>query len=258
MERLRGIAGRLPAEKANGWATKEQRRLLVDIFNMPLVGDHFFFAGGTALSAMYLGHRESEDVDIFTRNAAIDMADAWGRLGSFLAERGWRIETTTAQSQGFASGVISGAGGEGLVKVDLVFDSFAYEDVRKKILLDGVPVVVDNYDNLVVGKFSAFLSRGDRKDILDIDAIFSDILATRGEGVFKLFLRSLLEETKQRDALAEDLAGVRDIFYAAAERSTDCDAFLKAAKLAEDYMAGIAGDDVNRTYKTQRLGGWVL
>lgn len=221
---------------------------------MPLVSKCFFLSGGTALSAMYLGHRRSEDLDIFTRNAAVDIGDTWSRLGVFLRSRGWRIDTTAAQSQGFASGMIGRAGRTGgLVKVDLVFDGFAYEEARSVVSLNGIPVIIDNFDNLVVGKFSAFLSRGDQKDILDVGAIFRDIFAAQGEVFFKSFLRLLLEETKQRDAMAEDLVGLRDIFCAAAERSPDKDIFSYVVKLVEKEIStmlekepGEAGDDLPR------------
>lgn len=50
----------LPAERIEGWESPLQHQLFIDLFKIPFVADKFWLAGGTCLSAMYLGHRQSE------------------------------------------------------------------------------------------------------------------------------------------------------------------------------------------------------
>ena len=45
--------------------TSYQIQILKDFFASSL-GKQFFLTGGTALSAFYLGHRQSKDLDLFT------------------------------------------------------------------------------------------------------------------------------------------------------------------------------------------------
>ncbi|NIQ91474.1 MAG: hypothetical protein GWN58_66005, partial [Anaerolineae bacterium] len=47
--------------------TPLQRRLLREIGQSPL-REEFFLTGGTALAALYLHHRYSVDLDLFTEN----------------------------------------------------------------------------------------------------------------------------------------------------------------------------------------------
>ena len=47
--------------------TKEQQIILSEISKNPFFND-FYFTGGTALSAFYLKHRYSEDLDFFSEN----------------------------------------------------------------------------------------------------------------------------------------------------------------------------------------------
>lgn len=50
--------------------TDTQRRLLEAFFTSGPITDHFYLSGGTALAGFYLHHRLSEDIDLFTREAA--------------------------------------------------------------------------------------------------------------------------------------------------------------------------------------------
>ncbi|MEW6607226.1 MAG: nucleotidyl transferase AbiEii/AbiGii toxin family protein [bacterium] len=46
--------------------TKSQKKLLKEISLFSAMKNDFFLTGGTALSAFYLQHRYSEDLDFFT------------------------------------------------------------------------------------------------------------------------------------------------------------------------------------------------
>lgn len=105
MAEIQRIAGILPSEKKAGWETEEQRELLVELFRCPQVERHFFLSGGTALSAMYLGHRKSQDLDLFTFDEGADIPTTWKRVIERLRNTEWSLELTVACEESFASGV---------------------------------------------------------------------------------------------------------------------------------------------------------
>lgn len=208
-------AGIIPAEKSAGWEAPEQRALLVEIFKIPLFSESFFLGGGTCLSVMYFGHRQSQDLDLFTVDE-ISIPVAWGMLIRRLPRRGYALETTISISEGFASGVFQKNGV--MTKVDLVQDMFVEDLRREQVALDGVPIRVDDFGNLVTGKFSAFLSRGEPKDIIDLSRILEHAKDT---GQFIPFLERLLTETSKRDALADDNTLLSEIFTKIEQQHSD-------------------------------------
>jgi predicted nucleotidyltransferase component of viral defense system len=44
-------------ENKNGYASGNQREVLIQLAQYPLIQENFFLTGGTALSVFYLGHR---------------------------------------------------------------------------------------------------------------------------------------------------------------------------------------------------------
>jgi hypothetical protein len=49
-----------------------QKSVLDILFSGPWFRQHFYLTGGTALSAFYLKHRYSDDLDFFTHQASLD------------------------------------------------------------------------------------------------------------------------------------------------------------------------------------------
>ena len=212
MEEKCRFTSRLPIEKNEGWQSLSQRQLLMDLFKIPFIANNFWLAGGTCLSAMYLGHRQSEDLDLFTtlktihpseRETIVDiLPDVLGQK----RELGFSTEINSI----FASLIINNT------KVDFVADRFAYECERPTILLDNVACKIDSWDNLCVAKFSAFLSRTSDKDISDIGAILK---TANNDMEFKQITDFLICETRKRDAMADELSQVADIILYASEKS---------------------------------------
>jgi len=210
MAGIQRIAEIVPSEKEAGWESEEQKRLLVELFKHPLISSAFFFSGGTSLSAMYLGHRKSEDLDLFTNNGTFSVGDAWKQVVAHLHGK-YDIELTIACGDAFASGIFVSPGGRRL-KVDMVYDCFAVRKERPIVTMDGVDIRVDVYDNIVSGKLSALMSRGAVKDILDTSAIFTHALEKFGDERASDYFKLVLRETAKRDMLAEDIVYIRDMF----------------------------------------------
>ena len=57
-----------------GFKGPAQREVLSGLSRNEDISNYFFLTGGTALSAFYLAHRVSEDLDLFSKEKA-DLAD---------------------------------------------------------------------------------------------------------------------------------------------------------------------------------------
>ncbi|MDD4837008.1 MAG: nucleotidyl transferase AbiEii/AbiGii toxin family protein [Dethiosulfovibrio sp.] len=203
MERYGEFARIVPSEKKEGWASQFQRELFLTLFAIPEIEKGFFLAGGTSLSAFYFGHRKSEDIDLFSEDPIPNVPSLIARISAKLkALSDVSVAIMPGDSDYFGS--CSVVCGDLSVKVDLVYDAFAAGRERHTLEIDGVKVCVDNLDGLSVSKFSAFLSRGDKKDCLDMTRILEE--AQKGDSDLLKFAPWLLSETRVRDCMADDLS----------------------------------------------------
>lgn len=173
----------------------------ISLFSKTALKEHFFFTGGTALSAFYLHHRISEDLDFFTEEEGqIPMAlpilqEVTGRLkASFEVRRNFRTYME-----------ISITRKEEILRCDFAMDS-PYR-LEKKVFNDALDIYIDNALDISCNKLSALFDRGDPKDFVDIYFINREIIA----------FEKLVERAKKKHVgmdnywLAISLARVEDI-----------------------------------------------
>jgi predicted nucleotidyltransferase component of viral defense system len=150
--------------------TPLQRRLLGEIGQSPL-REEFFLTGGTALAALYLHHRYSIDLDLFTENPAAvaqvppTMQEIAGRLG---------LEITFTRTLGtFLEAFVIAPDGE-RVEFDFAQDSpYRLEPTRLDPELD---LWVDNPTDIACNKLSALFDRAEPKDFVDVFFVAQEIL----------------------------------------------------------------------------------
>jgi hypothetical protein len=139
------------------FAGPDQLRILIQLTRLPEIGEHFFLTGGTALAVFYLGHRTSEDLDLF----AIES----GGLSEILFQvaRIWPKETSiTRRGEGFASVLVRG------VKIDFVCDPLSLPGSRRQAPLEeGALITVDSIENIASNKLTTLVARTEIKDYLD-------------------------------------------------------------------------------------------
>lgn len=222
MEEIRGPAPRLPAETREGWGSRQQRELFIDLFRIPFVAENFWLAGGTCLSAMYLRHRQSEDIDLFTTRPDVHPGERQ-TIVDLLRTR-YVFDAPFSIHPNYVSMMIDG------IKVDFVSDPFAYRTARPRVVLEGVSCVVDSWENLCVAKFSAFLSRTSAKDIADLSAILGTV---KDDHEFQVLADFLIRETRKRDAMADELTLVADLLERTSLESKDSAARRRFSKLRE-------------------------
>lgn len=109
------------------------------------------------------------------------------------------------------------------------------------MFLVAVKVCVDNLDSLSVSKFSAFLSRGDKKDCLDMFRILEE--AQKGDSDLLKFAPWLLSETRVRDCMADDLSYIIQACVKAQDLyGLNMVPFIVALRTMEEKKGSLLGD----------------
>jgi predicted nucleotidyltransferase component of viral defense system len=150
--------------------TPLQRRLLAEIGGSPLK-DEFFLTGGTALAVLYLHHRYSVDLALFTENPAAvarvvpTMQEIADRLG---------LEITFTRTLGtFLEAFVTSPDGE-RVEFDFAQDSpYRLEPTRFDSELQ---LAVDNPTDIACNRLSALFDRAEPKDFVDVYFIVREFL----------------------------------------------------------------------------------
>jgi len=121
----------------------------------------FFLTGGTALSAFYLQHRYSEDLDLFTLDG-----DAFDRVPLYVADTAARLAASVASLQTapqFRRYKL-------FCKEESIIVDFVREVVpqisEKKNSFDGI--MVDTLDEIAANKVCTVVSRAEIKDYIDL------------------------------------------------------------------------------------------
>ena len=232
MEEICRFTGNSPSEKSEGWKTTSQRELFVELFKIPFIADNFWLTGGTCLAAMYLGHRQSEDLDFFTTRETIHPNEREKLTDLLRASFDFNMPAVIYPT--FVSMFING------VKVDFVSDMFAYRGERPEIVINNVTCKVDLWDNVCVAKFSAFLSRTSGKDIMDIGAI---LRTAKDDCELREILNFLICETRKRDSMADELINIRNIVLYASQMTENLlykDVLSKSAEIIMEFEKEVA------------------
>ncbi len=121
----------------------------------------FFLTGGAALAGFYLGHRSTDDLDLFTVSEG---AFERGRhvLGEVAADLGGDL-VTRQNAPGFQRHVLT-VGVEAVV-VDLVYER-AVQLFKDKPEHDGV--FVDPIEEILANKLTTIAGRAEERDLIDL------------------------------------------------------------------------------------------
>jgi hypothetical protein len=123
----------------------------------------FFLTGGAALAGFHLGHRETDDLDLFSLEDALD--DGLRALTAAAVEIGASVEPIST-SPDFRRRLVRRAGES--VVVDLVRERVPQIMVDKPVLHG---IRVDPPEEILANKLSALLSRAEIRDLVDVRAL---------------------------------------------------------------------------------------
>lgn len=145
--------------------TGKQRKIL-DEFKNDSSLSIFYFTGGTALSEYYLQHRESEDLDFFTKEdfdpqIVLRSVNSWSKKFDFVISSEF-IDPTHRYILKFKDGE--------QLKID--FAKYPYPSLKDSEIFDGVRV--DSFYDIAVNKFLTVNQRTEVKDFVDLYYIFEN------------------------------------------------------------------------------------
>ena len=147
-----------------------QRKFLHQIGKSPL-RDEFYLTGGTALAALYLHHRYSVDLGLFTENPAA-VAQVPPTMQEIASQLGLEITFTRTPST-FLEAFVTSPDGE-RVQFDFAQDSpYRLEPTRLDLELG---LWVDNPTDIACNKLSALFDRVEPKDFVDVYFVVQELL----------------------------------------------------------------------------------
>ncbi|MBC8526259.1 MAG: nucleotidyl transferase AbiEii/AbiGii toxin family protein [Candidatus Cloacimonetes bacterium] len=138
------------------------------------IGKFFFFTGGSALSAFYLKHRFSEDLDFFTTDSkAIQIVKT--QISNILKKVDAQADFRREYSTFIECWAINLEKQNELVKMDFAVDSpYRLSPIQ---LRDEFNIYVDSLLDISCNKFSALFDRHDAKDFVDIYFLHKEYLS---------------------------------------------------------------------------------
>lgn len=184
-----------------------QIKLLSLFFASPF-SKTFFLTGGTALSAFYLAHRESQDLDLFSLQPFDTLA-----LRTTMREIAKKTNstlTTHIRSQTFNEIFLENKKEGWMQKIDIVQEQPKH--FGKITNIDTIPV--DSLVNIATNKILAIFGRLEPKDYVDLFIIFTQT---------KFSFDKMFELAKQKDT------GLSEFYFA--NTITDVDKFKTLPKM---------------------------
>lgn len=184
-----------------------QIKLLSLFFTSPFAKP-FFLTGGTALSAFYLAHRESQDLDFFSLES-FDTLTLRTTIQE-IANKTTSTMTMHLRSQTFNEIFLENKKEGWMQKIDIVQEQPKHFGKITKI--DNIPV--DSLINITTNKILAIFGRLEPKDYIDLFIIFTQT---------KLSFDKMFELAKQKDM------GLSEFYFA--NIITDVDKFKTLPKM---------------------------
>ena len=140
--------------------TKEQDIILAEVKKSGFLSTNFYFTGGTALSAFYLQHRYSEDLDFFSEKN-IDTETIFTFFQDLKKQHSF---TFTSEFQQVVYIFLLKFNNTTTLKVD--FGYYPYSQIEKPSKLNGIKT--DSLIDIAVNKLLTITQRNTVKDFVDL------------------------------------------------------------------------------------------
>jgi len=149
--------------------TEFQKEFILAFSKTPLI-DSFFLTGGTALSAFYLQHRLSEDLDFFTEEEG-QISRALPIIQNIAFELNSKIEIRRNFMSFIEFFLVRN---DESIRCDFAMDSPYRLD--QKVFREEYGIYTDNVTDISCNKLSALYDRSELKDFVDIYFIDKEII----------------------------------------------------------------------------------
>ena len=176
--------------------TPLQQQVLVALFDSGLADRGYYLTGGTALSAFYLQHRYSDDLDFFTRKRGL-LEEDFQHCSAMLTSIDIVVESQDI-TEDYARLFVYLEGQEDTtLKIEFARDVpaiMAPPEIQGRI-------VVDSFEDIAINKVCTILSRTESKDFCDLFFILNG--SNYG-------LDYLLSRAREKEAALDEEYGVLD------------------------------------------------
>jgi len=157
---------------------------ILSLFSTIPEHDSFYLTGGTALSAFYLHHRKSRDLDFFSDVEELIVPFTF-RLEGVLQEEGLRTERKR-ELRSFVEIVVSSRDNSTIIHFGL--DSpYRLEPLKDSVKFKGLKI--DNLTDIGANKLLALFGRANLRDFIDVYFLLKD----------KFQKKELLDNAKRKD-----------------------------------------------------------
>jgi predicted nucleotidyltransferase component of viral defense system len=152
---------------------KIQRDILLCICEVPEV-ENFYLTGGTALSAFYLYHRKSHDLDFFTSEE--ELIPSFSRkISEHLRKTGYEVEITRG-FRSFTELTVSSPDDSTIIHTAL--DSpYRLEDLQQSKDYEGLRI--DSLRDIAANKLLTIFGRASLRDFVDVYFLLKELLAKK-------------------------------------------------------------------------------
>lgn len=189
---------------------------LLSLFFLTPFAKPFFLTGGTTLSAFYLAHRESQDLDFFSLQPFDTLA--LRTTIQEIANKTDSVMTMHIRSQTYNEIFLENKKEGWMQKIDIVQEQPKH--FGEIIYLDNIPV--DSLINITTNKILTVFGRLEPKDYIDLFVIFTQT---------KLSFDEMFELAKQKDT------GLSEFYFANIIRDADKFETLPKMKIPFDKKA---------------------
>lgn len=163
------------------------QKLIFDEFSKDKsLGKQFYFTGGTALSAFYLHHRESEDLDFFSESDLVNQL-----TDQFINQISKAIDTEPRFTQ-IENTRMYELLKDGKLQIKIDFNYYPYQRLKKGITFQSVEI--DSLFDIATNKLQTIISRTQVKDFVDLFFLLKEFT-----------FWDLVHAVKQKFNLDEDL-----------------------------------------------------
>lgn len=152
--------GKLKIQESKLSFTPLQKFIFDEFAKNSSLTKQFYFTGGTALSAAYLHHRESEDLDFFSENS-LENDEIEQFIESIAKSKNLQIRFTQRERTKIFE-LLKGEKVE--IKVDFAY--YPYKKMKKGTKVGSV--VVDSLHDIAINKLHTVTRRTEVKDFVDL------------------------------------------------------------------------------------------
>lgn len=136
------------------------QKTIFDKFSKERHLKQFYFTGGTALSAIYLHHRESEDMDFFSKD------DFSNTITDEFVKKVAKATKTTIQFNQIEGTRMYQLMRSKIPIIKLDFNYYPYRRLEKGIRINGIEI--DSLKDIGINKLHTIISRTQVKDFVDL------------------------------------------------------------------------------------------